>query len=150
MRKLWILVLLVPFVALWAYGCDETPTEPTAGNAATTAQGSSAPTFKAVDKPPSLPTPVMLSGIVIVEVTRSVTITGPSASFQYALCPEGKEPVTGGIEFTEWASTEIKVISDRPYVSPDGLSGWKGGFKITGTGSVDITATVVCADASRG
>jgi hypothetical protein len=150
MRKLWILVLLVPFVALWAYGCDETPTEPTTAVAATTAQGSSAPTFKAVDKPPTLPAPVMLSGVVLVESTRSLTIAGLTTAFSYALCPEGKAPITGGIEFMEWSGIDVKVISDRPYVHPNGQSGWKGGFKITGTGSVDITATVLCTDVTRG
>lgn len=150
MRKLWFLFLLVPFVALWAYGCDESPTEPTTTVAPTGVQGSSAATFKAVDKPPTLPAPVMLSGVVVVEVTRSVSITGLTTAFQYALCPEGKEPITGGIEFKEWSSTDVKVISDRPYVAPGGQSGWKGAFKITGSGSVDITATVVCTDASRG
>ena len=150
MRKLWILVLLVPFVALWAYGCDETPTEPTAGNAATTAQGSSAPTFKAVDKPPTLPAPVMLSGVVIVEESRNVSVAGATTAFAYAPCPEGKEPLTGGIEFEEFGTADVKVMGSRPYQFPSGNWGWKGGFKMTGTGSVDITASVVCTDASRG
>ena len=148
MRKLLLLTPLVLVAVLWLNGCDETPVEPQSANAATvTQEGGTAPAFKTGDKPPTLPTPVTLSGLEIVENERPVSIDGPSTSYAYAPCPDGKKPISGGYEFVEYGSTEVKLMASRPYVGSS-FKGWMAAFYATGTGSIRITASAVCMDAS--
>lgn len=149
MRKLLFLAPLVLVATVWLYGCDETPVEPESAIAATVTQEGPAPTFKAGDKPPTLPTPVALSGLVIVELGRNVSVDGPSTAYSYSPCPEGKAPITGGIEYQAYGDAEVEVLGSVPYRSNEQW-GWKGIFRLTGTQtSVDIGTSAICADASR-
>jgi len=85
MRKLAFLFLLVPFVALWVYGCDENPGEPQTATAAGL-QDAATPSF-AKDKPdnpkPELPSDCTDGQSIIWDARSSSFVCGGDISFWY-------------------------------------------------------------------
>ena len=137
MRKLWLLVLLVPFVAVWLYGCDESPVDPDSAVAATTAQESSTP--QAAAKPPTLPTAVKLSWTYVHESTYE---TGEVAIF--AECPDGTYPIAGG-----WSTggCDVELLVNHPWLSSDrSRAGWYAGGDISSDCGFFVHAACVQAN----
>lgn len=138
MRKLWLLFLLVPFIALWTYGCEET-SNPLETDSQQRAEAST-PTYAkgGVDKPPA-------SGIVRYVTVQSEPVTGwHSPAFSEVTCPLGKVPINGGYEIEpfpgeNWPSSSFlqsyEVIANRPthQVEADGTvtGGWRVGIRGT-------------------
>ena len=144
MRKLWILVLLVPFVALWTYGCDEHPTQPETAVAATTAQEGPAPQAARVSSPQAKT--VRLSGAEVVGYAAGDSNVGFKSTT--VECPAGKFPISGGYRILG-SGNDYTVLSNGPNPFGGADSGiWRVEAKRTaGSDSWNLIAYAVCVDA---
>jgi len=143
MRKLWLLVLLVPLVGVWLYGCDETPDEPGSAVAATTAGESSTPQMARVGAQAKT---VRLSGVEVPGWAAGDANVG----FHIATvdCSEGKWPIAGGYSIIG-ATNDYTVISNGPRPSAGNTHGsWSVEAKRTaGSDTWNLLAWAVCVDA---
>lgn len=123
MHKLALLFLLLPFVAVWTYGCDQTE-NPVVPQAAQAAIVETAPSFAAAGGN-------LKTGIVGVEVVVAQQLNIPASSFALleAQCPDGKYAIAGG-----WRAgplqNDYNVMSNHPTSSP-GHGGWSVFIKTT-------------------
>lgn len=145
MRKLWLLVLLVPFVGVWLYGCDESPVEPDFAVAATTAQESSTPQAAKVGTQAKT---VRLSGV---EVPGWASGDG-NVGFHAATvnCAEGKWPIAGGYSILGGTTNnDYTVISNGPrQFGAAAYGSWEVEVKRTaGSDTWNLLAWAVCVDA---
>jgi hypothetical protein len=146
MRILAILASLFLVGAVWLYGCDETPLDPESRGAAETPE--SAPTLKQANTPPTLRTPVMLSGWVYVEEESPVEPPGDQA-FVYAECPEGKIPISGGWQIAPpWAANDVSFSHSSPTVTASGRAAWFVRVHNDWSDNIKVWAHAICVDAS--
>lgn len=155
MRRLALLFLLVPFAALWIYGCDESLTEVQEA-AAEAPEGSDTPLYAPKEGPDK-----RVSGLVNVIVTyasaRSIHWETGMMGVE-ATCPPGKVPITCGGSVQSPPGAEIEYLGARV----DGLQGtqvmtcvararyvnWLAGPPCdAGTPACLLEVSAVCADA---
>lgn len=141
MRALITVLVLLPVLAILVYGCDEQPTAPEA-QATTPAQQETTP--QTDRKPPTLPTPVALSGYIVdvVPVLASCP-PGPNCCAGN-LCPAGKVMIAGGFETN---SPDFVLTRARPSVfEATRQVGWAVCVANTGSERLELGVTVACAD----
>ncbi|MCL7972058.1 MAG: hypothetical protein M8866_08255 [marine benthic group bacterium] len=146
MRKLLLIAPLLLVAVLWLYGCDETPVEPPSAVAAETQEGA-APTFKPGDKPPPLPTPVVLSGWQLAS-SGFISVAPGETKGVSAFCPEGKAPVSGGFLMSDDANYALTQHS--PLVDSSDGPGWRVAVRNTGSGPFQLGAYATCVAATAG
>ncbi len=143
MRKLFGLLLSVPFAAILVLSCDDHPTAPDQAQTTTTVQEWSAP--QAATRAPTLPTAVKLSGVEVAAWASGVTTS--SRATAVADCPEGKWPISGGWRVLDGESSTFAVQTSSPEPSGTDRGAWRVELLRTdGTGEWNLIASTVCVE----
>lgn len=104
MRKISLLLLLVPFIALSFYGCGDNPVDPQTANVSSL-QDAATPYF-AKNKREKVLEVTLVTG-------DAVTVPVGQAGSAAAVCPEGSSATGGGVQYAGNA-IDVQVAYNRP------------------------------------
>jgi hypothetical protein len=143
MKRATLVLLVIPLIALWLYGCDKAsnPLEADTAEAATVQEAQFA---KQGGKAPT-------SGIVAPEWVQTV-VQGPNSDLSAeAHCPAGKVPLTGGYAVAAPApNTDLSITYNGPLMfaegTPEARGIWRAAARYEGviTSSWSVTALALC------